>query len=352
MGKAAGAILGAVIGAAAPSHDLWDFATPIFVIGTAIAAALVGAFTGGLAGARIVERDPIGWRIAGGGVALSAIAPAVVYFYVSAVLPRLPASVDHTPATARERRLWIKTLSFDERGGLALALKINRCAGGPALREEYLTTCPEEGLALSRKNQEPPPQWYMPNDNGWRWTPTVVEGEHRMIVAPDPLSGRTGPVFEVWERGLLVKRESAAAPAFVVSQELAAVEALRRCLAAAAAVPTSTSEVAHWRDLPQAVQAAGGCPGLWMHVANETDNRGREVSVRFANSNFGPYHVRYRAGATSGFQLIGFDDRRRYLVDSRGEWHVSPRSKREPDAGDPPPPACEVSIQTSCDSGR
>jgi hypothetical protein len=336
-----------------PGHDNWDFASPIIIFGTSIVSALLGAAGGAYVGLRLAAGDTSAWRVAALIGGLAVIAPVVLYVALFVVLPRLPVREDRTPATSRERRQWIKDkqgVYFDERSGLQLAFEIDDCAGGRTLRETYLQPC--GSLARSRAHQAPePPHWYTAHDSGWRWMDTTYEDQHHIVIFPDPLSGRSGPVFEVRENGLIVRRETADAPAFAVREDLAVADAFRRCLLATA--PRARSEGAwdgDWASLLRQMPTPR-CEGLAIVSTAERNTYGpARARVRFAGSHWGPFDIEYEPmrDERGGFQLRGSAMERRYLIDRDGGWHVSETRSRRAEPFDPPPPACAIDLRRAC----
>src|SRR6185436_18207760 len=116
--------------------------------------------------------------------------------------------------------------------GQVLATLIQSClrTSGPPKDADAILTGACAGLGPLRAGSPVPRPASYGFDHGWRWNYLGEGVDWRIVVAPDPLVGAPGPVFELDRQLRLVRRENGDAPAFFIWRGLALVTSYRECL--------------------------------------------------------------------------------------------------------------------------
>ena len=225
LGGAVAAVLIVLVGVVTlyhpPTHDNWDFGTPMLTMAALLPAALLGAVVGFLLVDLVQARQgkAAGW-VGGGGVLLVVMIPLGIVFlpYILRLLPSRP------PSPSEVRAEWARRLRQAPADlGARLAEDLRRCIGdqpvppsGEALLAMGCDAAPRRALALGPEKLMKLGS-YSVNDDGWRWQLTDSAGQRRLIVLPDPLLAQPGPTFEVRARRYRAERP-AAAPATAAPQ--------------------------------------------------------------------------------------------------------------------------------------
>ena len=347
-----------------PKYNNWDFATPLLMLLFAAGAAIVGAAAWGFGAVRLAAGE---WRalIAMAVVlALSAVLPVVAAAslkgadlwraHQKAQREKLPATA--FPAEGRERARWIAALGRPAPdAGLTLARRVQSCAARLPKPQNADNLMAGNCLALLlTRADKPSGTWYRGDDGGWRWQFEWVNARSRFVISADRALddiAQSAPVFEVWDSGLLVKRERRGAPSVAVDRtDLRAVESYRHCLLDAA--PRLREKGAwdgRWNTLVDALQGDGGCRGLRAVAASRQFDLPQHVELQSEPSDVAPMRVSYRpVPDRNGFDLNVSGTKRAFLLDSSGHWHVTGfvQQAREED---PAPAPCEIDQSQPCD---
>lgn len=163
--------------------------------------------------------------------------------------------------------------------------------------------------------------------------------------------GRDSPVFEVWDSGLLIKRERHDAASFAVDRsDLRAVKSYRQCLVdAGPRLQEKRAWDGRWMTLVDALHTDGGCRGLRAVAAARQFDWPQRVELQSESSDAAPLRVSYRAlPDRNGFDLSVSGTKRAYLLDSKGKGHVT-GTVAEAREEDPPPAPCEIEQSQPCD---
>ena len=180
---------------------------------------------------------------------------------------------------------------------------------------------------------------YDDSDNGWRWEITSTS-PLRVLVSPDPLLGREGPVFDM-TRDWIAQRDRRGAPGRMVGRDLVDFDRFRQDFA----------------DTVNELRAAGRWNGdpstLLPAVIDATRGHATRAQIREPKEKAGWTWVRvswppgqspvminawYRpvsAATSTPYQLMTQYSDTRFMVDEHGGWHMG---LGEVTVNDPPPP--------------
>ena len=312
--------------------DAWNFGLGLVFFAAAGVAAVLGAILGGVAGA-VAHTHGIGrggMVMAGGMAVLAGLTVAgMLALWAFIEMPR-------SGPGERERVRWARTKGPMELfKGEELARGLLTCfAHNGSIEPVVLAsdTCRH----VDRDRIGVHGSGYDIGDAGWRWETVGPENQRKVVVRPDPLLQRDGPLLEFDDAGLLVRRERDGAPAFVVDTRLRLVERLRDCLVADGSL-AALPERPRCPDLKVVVFRAEGRGGRRV-IVGAGDNR--DVDVQY-----------YPAGVKrdGGPEMHVFGGARRYMLDAEGRWHVRPpRTPGPAAAGDPAPHPCELDQNVPC----
>jgi hypothetical protein len=245
---------------------------------------------------------------------------------------------------------------MDPRMGLHYAHEVEGCVAQYGVMPELL----EKGctnLAVGR-GDKPHTFRYLAEDNGWRWR---VEG---LAFTPDPhptvvvyLDEVLGPseVFEIWESGVMVRRERQGAPAMIVRSDLPIVERYRQCLIEAA--PRGLADgtwSGKWEELLTAMGRSTSCRDYEAQIEQPNSTGGQNFRLivqpedRIVNMRYAP--VQPSAGREGSFDLFLVTAMRRFMIDRDGRWHARKAQSGFATLTDPGPLACELKPEIACDA--
>jgi hypothetical protein len=345
-----------------PTHDNWDFGTPMLTLGALLPAALLGAVIGFLLVDLVHARQwkAAGW-VGGGGALLIVMIPLGIVFlpHILRFFPSRP------PSPSEIRAEWARRLGQAPSDlGARLAADLQRCIGdravppsGEALLAMGCDAAPRRSLALGPEKLMKLGS-YADADDGWRWELRDSAGHRRLIVLPDPLLAQPGPTFEVRPREIL--RNDAPPrpkpPRLNRDSTLLRLAHFRECVRTRAA---GLRQAGTWSGLAESLpplletrEPEPGCPAVGIYDAAEGPLKPWFLQVRDGDAY--PLRVEYRAvfdgsvdtpfelsvvTAGSG-QLVG------YMIDRHGEWHT--RAAERPFPDDPPPDPCMLDLSVLC----
>jgi len=367
LGGAVAAVLIVLVGVGTlyhpPTHDNWDFGTPMLTLAALLPAALFGAAIGfllvDLVQAR--QRKAAGW-VGGGGALLVVMIPVgiVLFPYIVRLLPSRP------PSPVEMRDEWARRLGQAPSDlGARLADDLQRCIGdravpssGEALLAMGCDAAPRRSLALGAEKLMQLGS-YSDNDDGWRWQLTDSAGQRRLMVLPDPLLAQAGPTFEVRPREILRNDPPPRPkpPRFNKDSTLLRLAHFRKCVQTRAA---GFRQAGTWSGLGESLPPLletrepepAGCPAVGIYDAAEGPLRPWSLQVR--DNDAYPLRVEYRAvfdgSVDTPFELsvvtAGAGHLVGYMIDRHGEWHA--RAGERPFPDDPPPDPCMLDLSVLC----
>jgi hypothetical protein len=328
----------------------WDLAGFFLLVPIVLLSAVVGGLAGAWGVSQIAEGDWSGAPVLAWAAILVAAIPLAVYVSVYVVLPLIPGRT--APASRAERNEWVARIGKpDPAAGLQLADQVRSCVDTMGLYFGAMGLASAECQSLAETRGDVADRTrYLSGDLGWRWMFLPEPPRKRVVIYPDELLKASSPVFEVWESGVLMKRERRDAPAFVVSSDLPAVQAYRACLlAAASAARDDGTWNGDWVNLLDAVGRHLSCPPLSVQVADQNSAGMQNVRLLLPSGQ-GAVDLSYRPVRSSegGFDMLVPSTRRRYLLDRDGQWHVTHRMQFASES-DPPPLSCEIDPSVTCD---
>jgi hypothetical protein len=333
-----------------PSYG-WDLGAVFLLVPIVGVSVIVGGVAGALGAARLATGDWSGVGMILWAALIVTATPIAILVGIYVVVPLIPGRT--APASGAERDEWIARIRTpDLAAGLQLAYAVRSCVHtrGLQLGAVGLAFADCGSLTQSRGDVADRTR-YLSGDHGWRWKIVPEPPETRVVIYPDELLKVETPVFEVWESGVLVKRERPGAPAFVVRSDLPAVQQYRACLlAAASAARGAGTWNGDWVSLIDAIGRNLTCTNLTAR-ADEANATGMQNVRLFLES---PAHesayLSYRPvrSTDDGFDLLVHGSEHRYLLDRHGQWHVTLRMQFASES-DPPPLPCEMDLKVPCD---
>jgi len=356
LGGLAGAVIAPVITVTmffavdrTPSYG-WDLAAFFVLVPLAGLSVIIGGGAGALGASRMAAGDGSGVRVILWAAAIVAAMPVTILLGIYYLVPLIPGRT--SPASTSERKEWVARIQTpDLRAGLQLAYQVHSCVGTRGLQIGAMGLAMADCSFLTETRGDVADRTrYLSSDMGWRWKIVDQPPEKRVVIYPDELLTVETPVFEVWASGVLVRRERPGAPAFVVGSVLPAVQEYRACLlAAASAARGAGTWNGSWVSLIDAIGRNSTCPTLTVQADEANVTGMQNVRLFLASPDHESAYVSYRpVGSTEGgFDLLVPGSGRSFLLDSRGEWHVTRRMKFATES-DPPPWPCEIDVAVPC----
>ena len=294
-------------------------------------AAVLGAVAGGYAGHAAV-RDGIrrGAVLFGGGMALVAVLGLAVLAGLWVYL-RMPGRAKDE----RDRVRWAEAKGpMDVQAGETMARGLQDCYRSERTLE-LATLAAGTCAPYDRARIGVGGTAYDITDQGWRWETVGLGNTRRIVIRPDPLLRREGPLFDFGADGILVTRARDGAPGFAIGENLGLVERLYRCLAASGTLD-AIPEQPHCPDLAVIVSRPEHLERRTVHLSHGKDE---EQAEYYPTGSWG--------GGRPEFHL--WNSGRRYMLDADGRWHVRPPlQKGPPTTEDPAPHACELDQNVPC----
>ena len=330
----------------------WDWASPVFMVLAACVAGLVFGAVGAYTGSRVVFGDWRSMRPLAMALPVVVAIPVALWFYLDVVIPNTPSRT--APASSREQSRWKEQMTrMDPRMGPHYAHQVESCvASYGAVPDFMVTQCPQ--LAVGR-GDKPHRFRYLSDDNGWRWR---VEGvgftpdAHPSVVVYLDESLGPSEVFEIWDSGVLVRRERQGAPAMLVRSDLPIVERYRQCLLdAAPGAREDGTWSGKWEELLPAVGRATTCRDYEAQLEDPNPTGGQNFRL-ILQPNSQIVEMRYAPvrDERGGFELFLVNTIRRFMLDRDGRWHARRARSGFATKTDPGPLACELNPQIACDA--